>query len=349
MSSSSDLRISRTLGALLGVHCGDSLGATFEFMPWSRIIRKYPNGLREIVGGGTLDWPVGHATDDTDLTRAVLLAYGDYEGEKQAGGVDFVEGEFNIAKAAAEYALKWNEGDWPGRKKGTRPIDIGNATRIGLQNFKRLKNPAKSGAGIGSAGNGSLMRCIPTGLFASKERRQDESMTISEFTHNDPRCTVACAAYNEIVASLVNDKSLQEAVEIGKTVADDLGCAEVAHAIREGETLPLARIATEGPRRDIAFTPCGYVLDSLKLSIAALLDPRSFEDVLVDVVRIGGDSDTNGAIAGGLLGARAGIEEIPERWLKKLQFRDIFEEIAMCILQLQENEKKLLERVHKEE
>lgn len=336
MSSSNDLRISRTLGALLGVHCGDSLGATLEFKPWSQIIRQYPNGLREIVGGGTLNWPIGHATDDTDLTRAVLLAYRDYEENKQAESMHLLE-EFNIAKAAAEYSLKWNEGDWPGRKKGTRPIDIGNATRTGLQHYKRLKNPAKSGAGIGSAGNGSLMRCIPTGLFASGDRRQNESIALSEFTHNDQRCTVACAAYNEIVAALVNGKTPQEAVEIGKTVADDLDCAKVTDAIKEGETLPLAKIANEGPRGDIAVSASGYVLNSLKLSIAALLDLRSFEDVLVDVVRIGGDSDTNGAIAGGLLGARDGIEKVPERWLEKLQFRKEFEEVAMRILQLQQD------------
>lgn len=336
MSSSDDLRISRTLGALLGVHCGDSLGATLEFKPWSQIIRQYPNGLREIVGGGTLNWRIGQATDDTDLTRAVLLAYRDYAENKQPGNIQSME-EFDIAKAAADYSLKWNEGDWPGRKKGTRPIDIGNATRIGLRHYKRLKNPAKSGAGVGSAGNGSLMRCIPTGLFASEDKRQHESIAISEFTHNDPRCTIACAAYNEIVAALINGTTPQEAVEIGKRVADELDCAKVTDAIKDGETLPLAKIASEGPRSNMAFNTSGYVLNSLKLSIAALLDLRSFEDVLVDVVRIGGDSDTNGAIAGGLLGARDGIEKIPERWLDKLQFRKEFEEVVMRILQLQQD------------
>ncbi|RAO73337.1 uncharacterized protein BHQ10_009349 [Talaromyces amestolkiae] len=338
MSTPNDLRISRTLGALLGVHCGDSLGATLEFQPWSHIIRDYPNGLREIIGGGCFNWPVGHATDDTDLTRAVLLAYRDYEETKQAGNIQSVD-KFNVAKAAAEYSLKWNEGDWPGRKKGSRPIDIGNATRTGLQQFKRSKDPTKAGAGIGSAGNGSLMRCIPTALFASNERRQNESIAISEFTHNDPRCTVACAAYNEIVAALVNDRTPREAVEIGKKVANDLDCAKVTDAIIEGETLPLAKIASGGTR-DTSFTPSGYVLNSLKLAIAALLDSRSFEEVLVDVVRIGGDSDTNGAIAGGLLGARDGIENIPERWLEKLQFRKEFEDMTKRILQLQERVNK---------
>lgn len=336
MSSPSDLRVSRTLGALLGVHCGDSLGATLEFKPWSDIIRQYPNGLREIVGGGPFNWPVGHATDDTDLTRAVLLAYRDYEERKHAGGIESAE-DFNVIKTAADYAVKWNDGDWPGRKKGSRPIDIGNATRVGLQNYKRTKNPAKSGSGIGSAGNGSLMRCIPTGLFAPGERRQKESIAISEFTHNDPRCTVSCAAYNEIVAALVGGKTPQEAVDIGKTVAADLDCPKVADAIKEGETIPLAKVASEGPRGEIPVSASGFVLNGLKLSIAALLDPRSFEDVLVDVVRIGGDTDTNGAIAGGLLGARDGIENIPARWLEKLQFRKEFEEVALRILQLQQN------------
>jgi len=179
------------------------------------------------------------------------------------------------------------------------------------------------------------MRCIPTGLFASDERRQKESIAISEFTHNDPRCTVACAAYNEIVAALIDGKTSQEAVAIGKTVAARLGSENVTDAIKEGETLSLAKIASEGPRGNIKISPSGFVLNSLKLAIAAVLDVRSFEDVLVDVIRIGGDTDTNGAIAGGLLGARDGIQRVPQRWLVKLQFRKEFEEVALRILQLQ--------------
>lgn len=343
--------VSKTLGALLGVHCGDSLGATLEFQPWSRIIKQYPDGLREIVGGGSFEWAAGHATDDTDLTRAVLLAYRDYyhsyynnnyekeeeeeEGSKQRHNKE----KLNVARLAAEYALKWNEGDWPARKKGSRPIDIGNATKIGLQNYKRLRDTAKSGVGIGNAGNGSLMRCIPTALFVVDwETRRDESIAISEFTHDDPRCTAACAAYNEIVAALVEEeeeegnKMPQEAVERGKRIAKSLnGGIEVIKAMEKGETLDLVQVARDGP----PFIASGYVLDSLTLAIAAVLDPRCFEDVLVDVVRLGSDSDTNGAIAGGLLGARDGIEKIPERWLKKLQFRREFEQVAMQILELQ--------------
>ena len=60
-------------GGLLGVHAGDSLGATVEFKAWSEIRARYPDGVREIVGGGPFNWPPGHATDDTDLTRTVTI------------------------------------------------------------------------------------------------------------------------------------------------------------------------------------------------------------------------------------------------------------------------------------
>ena len=63
-------------------------------------------------------------------------------------------------------------------------------------------------------------------------------------------------------------------------------------------------------------------------AVTALLDPRPLEDVLVDVARLGGDTDTNAAIAGGLLGLRDGVHAIPERWIERLQFADEFQAAA---------------------
>jgi ADP-ribosylglycohydrolase len=41
-------------------------------------------------------------------------------------------------------------------------------------------------------------------------------------------------------------------------------------------------------------------------------------------VRVGSDTDTNGAIAGGLLGVRDGVAATPVRWRAVLQFADEF-------------------------
>jgi ADP-ribosylglycohydrolase len=304
----------RAAGALLGVHAGDALGATVELSPWSDILARYPQGVREIVGGGPFHWPAGHATDDTDLTRAVLLAYLD-PGE-------------DVVLTAARHMLDWLEGRWPGRVEGRPPRDIGRATLTGLTRFQRTGDPSTSGCGPGQAGNGSLMRCVPTALAVrDRDRRIDESMRISAITHADSRCTVSCAAYNEIVFSLLEGSPPSESVEIGQAVARELGSKPVVDAIGYGRHL-LPEMLVRTGQTFLEDEAAGYVLDSLSLAIAAVLDPRPLPDVLIDIVRLGNDTDSNGAIAGGLLGARDGAEAIPPQWMDVLQFADEFRAAA---------------------
>jgi ADP-ribosylglycohydrolase len=300
----------RVAGGLLGVHAGDALGATLEFRSWESIRESHPTGLRDIVGGGTFGWSPGHATDDTDLTRAVLLAY--------------LEPGDDVVRAAADRMLAWRDGDWPGRTPGSVPRDIGGATASGLQRYARTRDPRDAGAGRDQAGNGSLMRCLPTALAVrDRERRIREAVEISAVTHDDARCTASCAAYVEIAAALLAGAEPADAVAAGERAASELGATGVVDAVRYGRALGLAAAAETG-RTLLADAGGGYVLDSLSLAVAAVVDPRSFEDVVVDVVRTGNDTDTNGAIAGGLVGVRDGAGAIPERWLRVLQFRDEF-------------------------
>jgi ADP-ribosylglycohydrolase len=318
-TASNSRRHDRIAGALLGVHAGDSLGATLEFMSWQAIRARYPDGLRDIVGGGPFGWPAGYATDDTDLTRAVLLAY-------------LTPGHADVVHAAADNMLAWLDGDWPGRAPGSQPRDIGNATRQGLERYRRCDDPRAAGAGRGQAGNGSLMRCIPTALAVTdRTRRIRESIEISAITHDDQRATAACAAYNEIAAALVRETPPPgQAIAAGLAAAHELGSTAVADAIDHGCRIQPATLGTTGtiPLDDNA---SGYVLDSLSLAVAAILDPRPLSEVLIDIVRIGNDTDTNAAIAGGLLGARDGASAIPVRWRELLQFADEFTEAAAVL------------------
>lgn len=343
----------RILGALLGVHAGDSLGATVEFDTWEHIRDKYPGGVRDIVGGGPFRWPAGHATDDTDLTRAVLLAYRDVaRANRLSSGLP--AGSFStppgIVKLAANYMLDWYGGRWPGRTEGETPRDIGEATAKGLRRFEETGDPRKAGSGEGSAGNGSLMRCIPTALFGPDEvtltaEDESESKVISAVTHDDHLCTISCAAYNAIVRALVDGKTVAEACQAGmdvtKMLPSDAGVklirasGKVHTAIEAGVSLVrVDDLAKNGPgeaengRKVLPFKGAGYVLESLTIAVAALMDPRPLEDVIIDVVRIGRDTDSNAAIAGGLLGARDGEKAIPERWREKLQFAKEFEDIV---------------------
>jgi ADP-ribosylglycohydrolase len=300
----------RVVGSLLGVHAGDALGAAVEFSSWASIRSVHPDGLWNIIGGGPFGWQPGAATDDTDLTRCVVLAYLD-PGE-------------DVVRAAADLMLAWLHGDWPGRPPGIRPRDVGSATTFGLTRYRRSGDPRRAGAGRGQAGNGSLMRCIATAIAVpDRDQRIRQSQEISAVTHDDLRCTVACAAYNEIAAALFEGAPARLAVESGEATARELSSPAVAAAISIGRQLRLPEMAATG-RLWGGATASGYVLDSLSIAIAAALDPRPLENVLVDVVRLGNDTDTNAAIAGGLLGARDGSEAIPDRWLDLLQYGQEF-------------------------
>ncbi|KAL2193971.1 ADP-ribosylation/Crystallin J1 [Corynascus similis CBS 632.67] len=356
MSQNGINRHERILGALLGVHAGDSLGATVEFQGWKNIKIDHPRGVRDIVGGGHFDWPPGHATDDTDLTRAVLLAYRDVAKLNHSQSPKSPD----VVKLAAQHMVDWYDGrGWPDRAWGQRPCDVGGATARGLSKFKRTNDPRASGAGEGSAGNGSLMRCIPTALFQPDAAKSlTESVEISAVTHNDYHCTIACAAYNVMARALVDGRTPDEAWQAGKdAVAQvtsflDAALPGAAHkvntaraakkveaAIDAGKSLVRVHdLAENGPKhaanatKALPFAASGYVLESLTLAVAAMLDPRPLEDVLIDVVRFGQDADTNGAIAGGLLGARDGVHAIPLKWRDALQFGKEFAEITEYLL-----------------
>src|SRR5436305_8185076 len=66
----------------------------------------------------------------------------------------------------------------------------------------------------------------------------------------------------------------------------------------------------------------GYVGTALGVGSAALRNAACFEDGLIWAVNLGGDADTNGAVAGALLGARFGASQIPSRWLDGLVARE---------------------------
>lgn len=156
----------RALGMLVGLHVGDSLGATLEF----GLPRDQDDFHTEIIGGGTFDWEPGAATDDTDLMLCVLQAMS--------------EGEFD-PHAAAENFQNWL------RKK---PKDVGLTTRSAIMAMAIAKDPTKCGqTGEYAAGNGSLMRCAPLALLGPRTlTKKFESATLqTRLTHANPACEAA--------------------------------------------------------------------------------------------------------------------------------------------------------------
>ena len=282
-------RFERQRGAWLGLAVADALGAPWEFMSAESIAAAAPARLSMRT---SRIWEAGEWTDDTDLTLAASAAY--------SGDV------FEVSRAA-DAMVAWLRAG---------PKDVGNLTRVGLGAIAREEVKADAAGAWAmrnvsqSAGNGSLMRALPTGLrrAAADPRLDAESAALSEVTHAEARCVQACVAYNVIVARLLEGCATSVAVEAAYRRVEHLEVRAVLKRCLDGAPGLYAK-------RDAI----GFVLLALEVALMALRDSAGYESGIDAVIRFGGDTDTNAAIAGGLLGAKFGDGAIPGDWLSDLQ------------------------------
>ena len=62
----------------------------------------------------------------------------------------------------------------------------------------------------------------------------------------------------------------------------------------------------------------GYVLHTLEASIWSLLTTDNYKTATLRVVNLGDDTDTTGAVTGGLAGLIYGFESIPANWIEQI-------------------------------
>jgi ADP-ribosyl-[dinitrogen reductase] hydrolase len=283
----------RAAACLLGLALGDALGAPFEF----RRARELPDPILAFE----LPWnglPPGTWTDDTAMALNLVAS--------------LVEREtFDAADLLARH-VAW---------LGTGPPDVGNQTRAALVASEPGLPPGEAARRVWerrgpevSAGNGSVMYCAPLGAFRALEpvRLDEEAPALSAITHWDGRCRTACLAVTLAAAALVRGEPAEAAVRVAlDAVLDREGGEELEHLTAEaGRARPV-----DGPDQ-------GFCLFTAGLALRAAVEASSFEAGLRVVVALGGDTDTNAAVAGALLGAREGADGLPSSWLDRLADRE---------------------------
>ncbi len=96
-----------------------------------------------------------------------------------------------------------------------------------------------------------------------------------------------------------------------------------SYALVEGRDEPGRRVReTLRPLEGHEHNPGGWTVYTTRLALLGLLDAAGFRPGLGGVIRLGGDADTNGAVAGALLGARFGVGGIPSEWLRGVRGRE---------------------------
>ena len=286
--------LSRAQGCWLGQLIGDALGGQVEFQSAERILRDHPKGVRELSDHGHWGTFMGQATDDSEL--ALMLAR------------VLVRDEAFEREAVAEAYIHWIR---------SGPFDRGGTITAALA-AGAVGDPAErlrrvlAAASRESQANGSLMRVSPLAIFGAADPARAARMASedSELTHPHPLCRDACAAYVRAIAEVIarggdGEAAWGFAMDEARKPGRDPGVAAMLEAAREGPP-------------DEYYRQMGWIRIAFQNAFYQALRAPSFEEAVVDTVGRGGDTDTNAAIAGALLGAIHGRAGVPERWRRRV-------------------------------
>lgn len=270
-------------GVAVGAAIGDALGMPLEFGPARPVDRL----VREMLPGRI---PAGSFTDDTEMALALaesLLAHRPLDPED-----------------LAQRFVAWIE---------SHPPDVGIHTASVLWRFADGEPWESAVAAVqvrnsGSAGNGSVMRCWPVALawWDDLERLLADSVLQSRVTHPHSECNAGSAFVNAAIYHLLHNVTPEDAI------ARALDDADVPAPLRA-----VIEAAPRKARRDLPNS--GWVRHTLESVVWGLLTTHTFEDAVVNVVNLGNDADTAGAIVGALAGAAYGLDAIPQHWRTALR------------------------------
>jgi ADP-ribosylglycohydrolase len=287
-------------GVILGTAVGDALGLPREGLSRRRARRLFgepPLRHRFLFGRGMV-------SDDTEHTclvgQALLRAPDDPD---------------RFARSLAWRLRFWLLG---------LPAGLGRATLRAVVKLWLGFSPQRSG--VFSAGNGPAMRAALLGvcLGGDRDRLRAYVRASTRLTHTDPRAErgallVALAAHHGAVQGPHGIRGETFLQEIRETVPDLdeeirglLGRME-DHLRRNTSAAVLADAL--GQQRGVS----GYVYHTVPLALYCWLrHPADFRQAVEEVIALGGDADSTGAIVGGLAGATLGASGIPGQWLAGL-------------------------------
>lgn len=291
---------------LLGVAVGDALGVPVEFTSRDSLRQNPVTGMREF---GSHHQPKGTWSDDSSMTFCTA--------ESLLNG-------YNLKAIADSFGQWYYDNYWTPHG---RVFDKGGTTEKAIWCWAQLKesNPDESPALAGGRdvydnGNGSLMRILPMAYYVQNllpTERQQVVFDVSSITHAHFRSKLCCWIYIEVALGLIQGKTPQEAyTQMQHIVNEHLDNFQE----KPQEKLLFQRILDLDiaalQEKDIRSS--GYVLHTLEASLWCLLKYDNFTATVLAAVNLGEDTDTTGAVAGGLAGLLYGWQSIPSEWIDVL-------------------------------
>ncbi|CDW91567.1 UNKNOWN [Stylonychia lemnae] len=282
---------SQSLGSILGAFIGDAAGAHVEF--FSKVNDSQLEDAMNLVGGGPHRIASGQITDDSELALCIFHAL-----LKSQGLLNLDE--------IAKMNIKWIS---------TRPFDIGFTTKTAFTplifNAKGIFEQVKSN-NQSSQSNGCIMRVTPFAVWASQLSNQDLYKAVylqTYMTHCHQLAIDSTYLYCLAIKLILN--GLKDRKIIFDTVKEEAFFRNqfiLCEWLEEAQQFNLPQTTINDGWLKIAFI----------YSFHYLISGSDYKQSLRSIIQKGGDTDTNAAIVGGLIGAFNQIQDIDPTMVRKV-------------------------------
>lgn len=285
---------------ILGTAIGDALGVPVEFKPRAFLKQNPVTDMQEF---GTHNQPKGTWSDDTSLTLCLTESINE--------GLD-------LNKLAQKFIAWKNDNLWTAHGW---VFDIGIATRIAIERLEQGEKPELAG-GFEEMdnGNGSLMRILPLIAHIKEmeiDQRYDWTKKVSSLTHAHIRSVMACFYFLEFAKKIIEGKEKYQAY---RELQIEITTYFEKRNISPLEIQKFKRLLWEDISilEEDSIKSSGYVVDTLEASIWCILTTNNYKDAVLKAVNLGHDTDTTGAVTGGMAGLIYGIDDIPVDWIYEI-------------------------------
>lgn len=304
---------------MYGLIVGDALGVPVEFLDREELKQNPVTGMRAY---GTHNQPAGTWSDDSSMALATLDSIGK---EKAINPENIIEG-FARWSMRAEYT-PFGE-----------VFDIGIATHSAIVKYVQGIEASKcGGTDEYDNGNGSLMRILPVCIYLWDRAKKictsdDEGIyqihSVSALTHAHIRSQMACGIYYFLVKAILNEGgSLISRLQTGIDKAWAYYRRDLRNNMELSKYDRLTDLNEFQVLNEEQIKSSGYVVDTLEAAIWCLITTDSYKDAVLKAVNLGNDTDTVGAVTGGLAGIYYGYDAIPGEWIDELKGKNILSEV----------------------
>jgi ADP-ribosylglycohydrolase len=265
--------------------CAETIGARLEFQKRKFTHIEVSDAIFMIGPNSSGIYP-GQITDDSEMEIALLSAL--IEGQYE---------EYFPLEIIAKKYIEWYH---------TMPFDIGQTTTFALLDATNATDMLINANefNMDSESNGSLMRCIPIAVFGiNKEPQQIMNMALleTELTHPNKIVGEITGIYCIIISQILHNKINNKPIDIDKIMDN------IVSLITENKVLEWFNMGNKLTKLDNydCITNEGHVKHAFIFVIYFLHNIHNYTyiNAITEVIKQGGDTDTNAKIIGNLFGA----------------------------------------------